>query len=111
VKKKKIVFDRRLQNVLYTSHKSGMVRTWSGSALECSEVLRCDHRGPISLILAGYPLLVTASADLTVKLWNVENRHCEGVLRGSSGVPVTLLWATLDDDSKKYIVSGQVSVL
>jgi WD40 repeat protein len=52
--------------------------------------------------------LVTASADLTIKLWNVENRHCEGVLRGCSGVPVTLVWATLDDDSKKYIVSGQV---
>ena len=97
-----------LLNALYTSHKSGMVRTWAGPELECSAVLRCDHRGPISLILAESPLLVTASADLTIKLWNVENRHCEGVLRGCSGVPLTLVWATLDDDSKKYIVSGQV---
>jgi WD40 repeat protein len=85
-----------------------MVRSWSGTSLECSAVLRCDHRGPISLLLAGRPFLVTASADLTIKLWNVETRHCEGILRGCSGVPVLLLWATVKDDSKKYIVSGQV---
>lgn len=100
--------NKSFQNVLYTSHKSGMVRTWSGPELECSATLRCDHRGPISLILAGNPLLVTASADLTIKLWNVENRHCEGILRGCSGVPVTLIWATVADDAKKYVISGQV---
>ena len=103
-----VVLFSDYKNVLFTSHKSGMVRTWSGFALECSEVLRCDHRGPISLLLAGSPLLVTASADLTLKLWNIDNRHCEGILRGCSGVPLSLIWASTADDSKKYIVSGQV---
>lgn len=97
-----------LKNVLFTSHKSGMVRTWSGFNLESSEVLRCDHRGPISLLLAGGSLLVTGSADLSLKLWNIETRHCEGLLRSCSGVPLMLIWATTSDDAKKYVVSGQV---
>lgn len=35
-----------------SSTLSGLVRAWSGFGLAPSETLRCDHKGPISLLLA-----------------------------------------------------------
>jgi len=56
-------------------------------------------------------ILITGSADATLKVWNFQTRHCEGFLRECSSVPLILVRATTHDDSKNYVVTGQVSIL
>ena len=82
---------------IFTAHKSGLVRQWIGNELkeppQGQVAFKTDHKGPILQMRVlsngeNYNELVTVGSDFTIKLWNIETRHCLSVLRGMTSVPL-----------------------
>ena len=70
--------------ILYTVHKSKLIRAWKLPSLESSTEfppLKTDHKNPIVLIAVKNTRLITAAADSVIKVWHVGFRHNSGVLR------------------------------
>ena len=96
------------REVLYTAHKSKLIRAWNGADLQPSlemPPLKTDHKGPIVLIVAKGSRLITASAEAIIKVWHLQNRYCSGVLRQCSALPVCLEYEEFSD-SEKYAFCG-----
>ena len=83
--------------IVFTAHKSGLVRKWSGNNLEEPSqgqiAFKADHKGPIlhlKVLNNGGKNneLVTIGSDYMIKLWNIETHHCLSVLRGITSVPL-----------------------
>ena len=83
--------------IVFTAHKSGLVRKWSGNNLEEPAhgqiAFKADHKGPIlhlKVLSNGGKNneLVTIGSDYMIKLWNIETHHCLSVLRGITSVPL-----------------------
>ena len=91
--------------VFYTAHKSKLIRAWKGPNLEPDldfPPMKCDHKGPIILIQIHGKRLITASAESVLKVWNLEQRHCSGVLRNCSSLPLVLEY----EDLAKIAICG-----
>ena len=85
------------QLIVFTAHKSGLVRQWLGSTLNEPPTgpiaFKADHKGPILHLEVlqnngKANELVTIGSDFLVKLWNIETHHCLSVLRGITSVPL-----------------------
>lgn len=87
-------------DLLYTAHKSKLIRAWSCPGLEPwidFSPMKTDHKGPIVLVCVKGSRLVSASADSVIKVWHLGFRHCSGVLRNCSGLPLCLEYAEFPD--------------
>ena len=95
-----ILSSRLDGEILYTAHKSKLIRAWQGPKLEPSlsfTPLKTDHKGPIVLIAIGNSRLITASAECVLKVWSLTYRHCSGVLRNCTALPLCLEYVEFDD--------------
>ena len=89
--------------VLYTAHKSKLIRAWQGPSLEPFldfTPLKTDHKGPLVLIAIGNSRLITASAECVLKVWSLSQRHCSGVLRNCSALPLCLEYVEFENVAK-----------
>ena len=105
------------QLIVFTAHKSGLVRQWISNKLEEPPkgpvAFKSDHKGPVLHLRVlnndrKNNQLLTIGSDFIVKLWNVETRHCLSVLRGITSIP---LCAELCENTQKdtcYFACGLV---
>ena len=85
------------QLIVFTAHKSSLVRKWIGNKLEEPTTgqiaFKADHKGPILQLKIlnndnKNNQLITIGSDYMIKIWNVDNHHCLSVLRGITSVPL-----------------------
>ena len=105
------------QLIVFTAHKSGLVRQWAGNKLEEPPqgliTFKADHKGPILHLKVlnnngKNNQLVTIGSDFMIKLWNVETRHCLSVLRGITSVPLCTEKCENIQNDKCYLACGLV---
>lgn len=109
-------------NILYTAHKSGLVRAWTCPTLEPyldMPAMKLDHKAPVVQLASKGSKLISAAADGVIKVWHLVHRHCTGILRNCSALPLCLEYgeyaaaaaaAAEDDDKKKlYVLCGTVA--
>ena len=90
-------------DIVYTSHKSKLIRAWHGVNLEPYinfSPMKTDHKGPIILITVHGSTLITASAESVLKVWNLEQRHCSGVLRNCQALPLCIEYVEFENVGK-----------
>ena len=97
--------------ITYTAHKSGLVRRWEGPGFEEGKspvTIKADHRGPILhlLTLQKGRFIVTIGSDFLLKVWDPAKRHCLGILRGLTSVPICV--NNIDLGNTSFVACGLV---
>ncbi|XP_037076640.1 transducin beta-like protein 3, partial [Pollicipes pollicipes] len=76
------------EDVLVTSHTSGLLRLWDWKKNEVQRVWKSLHSGPIPVLCFDETTTLVASGgvDGTIKVWDTVRQYCTHNLKGSVGV-------------------------